>query len=332
MKNNKKNIYKSPISVGRRQTLFFNSKDPRANGDISNIDGTNALSPETEKYRAKIGSDIIIKPGADPIDLDTYILQCIYDTAEVRTFSIISANTVLDTIILNGAQYFTDEVSILLLDIDLINVEDAIVLDETQYFSDSLNVSVPTELFEILVSDNIIAEGSIIGDGTTTLSDIFGLLYAITYDGNGRDEGSAPFDPISYPSGSNVTVLDSGSLIKYGYIFAGWNTKIDGSGTTYQPGDQIIGISDFITVYAVWINVYNVTYYGNGNDEGVIPVDTNLYFNGDIVTIVGQGTLVKYGKIFDGWNTQENGTGTTYQLGDTVTISEANINLYAKWI
>jgi uncharacterized repeat protein (TIGR02543 family) len=326
-----KKKYKSPYSVSKRQTIFLDSKDPRVKDNISDKSATNTFNKTGEKFRSVAGVDVIIKDSPEDIDLDDYIFQCIYDGLQVSAYSA-NLKSVSDIIILDGTQYFTDEVSVLLLDIDLINVEDFIILNGTQYYEDSLNVFVPTELFEIFVSDTVLAEGSIIGDGSLFFSDIFGLLYAITYDGNGRDEGSPPFDPISYPAGSNVTVLDSGSLIRYGYLFTGWNTQANGSGTTYQPGDQIIGINDFITLYAIWTNVYQVIYYGNDNNEGFIPVDSNLYFNSNIATVLGQGTLIKYGKTFAGWNTQANGSGTNYEVGDTIVISGANINLYAKWV
>ena len=37
-------------------------------------------------------------------------------------------------------------------------------------------------------------------------------------------------------SGATVTVLgNTGSLVKTGYTFAGWNTAANGSGTAYAP-------------------------------------------------------------------------------------------------
>ena len=75
----------------------------------------------------------------------------------------------------------------------------------------------------------------------------------ITYNGNGHTGGTAPSDSSSpYPSGAQVTVLgNTGSLVKTGYVFDGWNTKADGTGTTYATGAQF-NITADTTLYAKW--------------------------------------------------------------------------------
>lgn len=78
--------------------------------------------------------------------------------------------------------------------------------------------------------------------------------YAVTYNGNGNTGGTVPVDSLSpYYSGSNVTILgNTSNLTRIGYIFAGWNTASDGSGTMYQPGNSIPNIAANITLYAQW--------------------------------------------------------------------------------
>lgn len=76
----------------------------------------------------------------------------------------------------------------------------------------------------------------------------------ITYNGNGNDGGTVPTDSGPYMYGDNVTIKDNvNSLTKTGYIFNGWNTKADGTGTTYQSSD-ILNITGDITLYAIWEN------------------------------------------------------------------------------
>jgi hypothetical protein len=59
---------------------------------------------------------------------------------------------------------------------------------------------------------------------------------ALIYDANDATSGSAPTDGTTYYNGSTVTVLgNTGDLAKTDYVFVGWNTEADGSGTTYQP-------------------------------------------------------------------------------------------------
>lgn len=75
---------------------------------------------------------------------------------------------------------------------------------------------------------------------------------------------------------------------------------------------------------------YTVTYDANGSTGGTVP-PTVEYDKGATVTVASNtGGLVKTGFDFAGWNTLENGSGTTYQGGNTFTIN-ANTTLYALW-
>jgi len=77
--------------------------------------------------------------------------------------------------------------------------------------------------------------------------------YAVTYDGNGNTGGSVPVDGSTYLFADPVTVLgNTGSLVKTGYTFAGWNTVADGSGTTYNGGDTFFMGDLDVTLYAQW--------------------------------------------------------------------------------
>jgi uncharacterized repeat protein (TIGR02543 family) len=84
---------------------------------------------------------------------------------------------------------------------------------------------------------------------------------------------------------------------------------------------------------------YIVTYLGNGNTGGTVPVDSNSpYAGGSPVTILTntsittfQPTFIKGGYTFGGWNTAPDGSGTNYIGGNTFTIN-ANTTLYANWI
>ena len=90
---------------------------------------------------------------------------------------------------------------------------------------------------------------------TTQLTPVVPATYTITYNGNANTSGNAPTDSSSpYTPGSTVTVLgNSGSsvLLKSGFIFAGWNTEENGSGTSYSQGNTFI-INDNTTLYARW--------------------------------------------------------------------------------
>ncbi len=165
---------------------------------------------------------------------------------------------------------------------------------------------------------------------------VTGAAHTVTYSGNGSTGGSVPTDSNSYLSGATVTVLgNTGSLVKTGYTFAGWNTAADGTGTTYTVGNTFPMGAANVTLYAKWtINSYTVTYDGNGNTGGTAPVDGSSHNYNTTVTVLGNtGSLVRTGYTFVGWNTAANGSGTDYAASGsaTFTMGAANVTLYAKW-
>lgn len=80
------------------------------------------------------------------------------------------------------------------------------------------------------------------------------------------------------------------------------------------------------------IRTHEVAYNGNGNSAGSVPVDTNSYGEGQTVTILGNtGNLMKDGYTFIGWAFNGDGSGTTYQEGQTFSMGTSNTTLYALW-
>jgi uncharacterized repeat protein (TIGR02543 family) len=159
--------------------------------------------------------------------------------------------------------------------------------------------------------------------------------YTVTYNGNGSTGGTVPTDSNPYEQNETVTVLgNTGSLVKTGSTFAGWNTAANGSGTSYAAGATFTMAAANATLYAQWtVNpTYTVTYNGNGSTGGTVPTDGNPYEQHETVTILGNtGSLVKTGSTFAGWNTAANGSGTSYAAGATFTMAAANVTLYAQW-
>ncbi|WP_146200620.1 InlB B-repeat-containing protein, partial [Paenibacillus agaridevorans] len=72
-------------------------------------------------------------------------------------------------------------------------------------------------------------------------------------------------DSERHEAGEAVIVKASGSLVRNGYTFAGWNTLANGTGTNYAAGATLtIGAAN-VTLYAKWTPnpTYTVTYNGN---------------------------------------------------------------------
>lgn len=77
---------------------------------------------------------------------------------------------------------------------------------------------------------------------------------------------------------------------------------------------------------------YTVSYDGNGAQLGNAPVDNQQYNDQAGAIILGNtGNLEKLGYTFAGWNTEADGSGTSYNAGETLIMSAAHVTLYAKW-
>lgn len=152
------------------------------------------------------------------------------------------------------------------------------------------------------------------------------LSYTITYDENDSTGGSAPANTTGY--GTKTLASNSGTLVKTGYSFTGWNTAADGSGTHYAVSATYSLTAD-VTLYAEWTPLsYSITYNGNGNLSGSVPANTTGY--GSVTLAANTGTLAKTGFSLSGWNTLANGSGTSYALSDTYNLT-GSVTLYAEW-
>ncbi|MBF0441790.1 MAG: InlB B-repeat-containing protein [Oligoflexales bacterium] len=162
-------------------------------------------------------------------------------------------------------------------------------------------------------------------------SDKYEIKLKVIYDGNSNTGGTVPTDSTTYQYGEKPKVLgNTGTLVRTGFTFNGWNTKADGSGTSYAADDTFAMGTEEVTLYAKWD--HSVIYDGNSNTSGTVPTDAKIYLQGGTVTVLGNtGTLAKTGSLFSGWNTAANGTGTTYTEGQTFTMEALNVTLYAKW-
>jgi len=137
------------------------------------------------------------------------------------------------------------------------------------------------------------------------------------------------------PAGTLYTVKSDAEtgIVRPGFLFAGWNTRPDGSGTAYKPGD-IIPIAGDVALYAQWTpeppNFFGVTYLPNGGTGGFedngIPAGTLYTVKSDVET-----GIVRPGFLFAGWNTRPDGSGTAYKPGDVIPIA-GDVALYAQWV
>lgn len=169
--------------------------------------------------------------------------------------------------------------------------------------------------------------------GSSILSNSFNYKYPITYNGNTNTGGSVPTSILRNTNETVTASANSGSLVRSGYTFAGWNRLADGTGTNYSAGVDSFTVTGSTILYAKWtINNYTVTYRADSATAGSVPVDAANYNIGNSVIIrANTGSLVRTGYEFDGWTVAADGSGMVLKSGVSVTTGVANMTFYAKW-
>ena len=147
------------------------------------------------------------------------------------------------------------------------------------------------------------------------------------------------------PDGSFEIWLDPSTGLKGAYV-----QSADGRSAAYPISQS--GIGSLVTVYnpsnspakaLLLLDPYHVTYDANQgtyqNASGVSPKDLDSagYAKGygpstdyAKATALGAGTLAIKGYSFNGWNTNADGKGTTYKVGDSLAVA-SDTALHAQW-
>ena len=121
------------------------------------------------------------------------------------------------------------------------------------------------------------------------------------------------------------------SPTRTGYTFAGWYDGPGGTGNEVTDATTVQTTSDH-PLYAKWtINQYTLSYDGNGSTGGTVPGSVTQDYNTSLTVAGNTGDLAITGYTLAGWNTAANGSGTSYDEGDTITIGASDVTLYAKW-
>lgn len=162
--------------------------------------------------------------------------------------------------------------------------------------------------------------------------------FTVKYLANGGS--GAIIKPETYITGEEVTIA-ANTFTKTGADFDSWNTKADGSGTTYKAGDKYTfkETDSDLTLYAQW--TYTVTFDPNGGNGYIVEGNKDKAFEKqdyDIPENMSEGEepkplITKTGYAFNGWNTKADGTGDKYADGGTVPASKVTgpFTLYAQW-
>jgi len=111
-------------------------------------------------------------------------------------------------------------------------------VNSIKFYSFLVETSFPDPVFYY----NLVDEIKINGDS---------LTYAIIYNGNSATSGTAPSEQIKTHGIELTLATNYGALARTGYIFTGWNTAADGTGSNYTEGASYT-IDAAATLYAKW--------------------------------------------------------------------------------
>lgn len=118
-------------------------------------------------------------------------------------------------------------------------------------------------------------------------------------------------------------VLQLKNPIRDGYTFKGWSTEPTGD-VLYQPGMNYEKDED-ITLYAIWVKTYYVSYDTNGGSETL----TTQYFEANETVQISQKIPSRIGYIFLGWSDTPSGE-VNFQPGALYSQNK-DVTLYAIW-
>ena len=163
------------------------------------------------------------------------------------------------------------------------------------------------------------------------------ITYTLKFSGNGATSGSMPDIAMTYDTPVNLTV---NRFTKTGYTFKNWNTKADGSGTSYADGASVKNLTTqngaTVTLYAQWkANPYTIVFHSNGgtgNMESITAVyDTPIQLPANRFT-----KETEYGvSVFEGWNRDATSLISLYpNCGTVLNLTAENngtVHLYAVW-
>ena len=156
--------------------------------------------------------------------------------------------------------------------------------------------------------------------------------FNIGFSGNSKGVQGIPGGKTKYYT--KDLVLPSQKPTLSGYTFVGWAESPTATTAKWTPGQSLRENRD-ITLYAVWVKKYTISYYCNGGSvDG--KAQFNEYCTGDTQTLQYRATAAGY--TFAGWTVENSRTNLIYSENDTLkkVLEEVGtevdtINLQAVW-
>lgn len=201
---------------------------------------------------------------------------------------------------------------------------------------------------EEFYGDPITVVGQGLSGDLTLYAKFTSISYVVHYNKNKPDkatyevEGETVESTFTYKyenEKKNTLRLNGFRLIGWGFV--GWNTEADGSGNSYTDGSEVENLTSTagmqVELYAQWVpDLYTIHYISNkpSNASGLLignMEDTQVYYEES--KNLRKNNFSLQGWTFNGWNTQADGYGISYEDEENVSnLSEGkSVVLYAQW-
>lgn len=163
-------------------------------------------------------------------------------------------------------------------------------------------------------------------EGNAKLFAVFKKSYTVSYSANLNEAVTGM--PASQNKIHNNSIRLSGKIpIAKNYSFKCWNTKPDGTGTSYAAG-AIFSTNANTTLYAVWTPKKFVVKFDVNGAKNMPSTSVSGIYGATVRTPIKKP--VKAGYTFVGWSTSKIATGKTLGANAKITVT-ANATYYAIW-
>ena len=153
----------------------------------------------------------------------------------------------------------------------------------------------------------------------------------VSFDNNGVEDAALPAD-LWFEMGSWAQLTHATAPMGSPYSFLGWSEDPKSTDPEFKAGKSYHFYRD-VKLYAIWTQheTVTLTFKDSLSDEskGIpdpITITTNVSPNVQIPDTIPE----KSGRSFVGWNTEQNGSGTFYAPGTTISVRE-DTTLWAQW-
>lgn len=314
--------------------------------DLVFISGGKTVKTESVKYQASIAGYANYTPDTAPEGKDGYIFAGWYDNELGEgTAYVFDGKTMPAQSITLYAKWVAPTYTVTVYDVDGSSVLKTFAevpmnstIDEANMPVDKVTKDTDDEFLGwVLKSDENSLDGMPFNFSTKITKDYelrakvgSKAQYSVTYNANATGATGSVTDTEKYAKGAEATVM-SNSFKNGDMVFLGWNTKADGTGTTYYPNGTI-KVTDNMDLYARWgrrSSTVTVTYHSNFDTDQTYVTDAEV--NNARITVADYTTLglpAREGYTFAGWKNNE---GTSFSANDSARVDNGSNDLYAQW-